>query len=470
MSAPPIADESIPHVSLRETLALRQLETAARYLYVNLWPAPFVAIGMAAILSGWFAVLPLAVWAGATIVTQSVLAALLHRFLQGEAHVAHRGKWTALLGAALFVSSCAFAGVALLFWVDNDRLNNVLLYAFVAAGLASAGGESAPSPALTVANLAPYGLIFASLPLIHERFPLSLGFAGLACIYVCIVVIYAKSVRQLAREMLLLREEKRALIVRLQDALADATAARRRAETASRAKSQFLANMSHELRTPLNAVLGFSEVIRDRLFGDDAIGRYSDYAGAIHTSGGYLLGLINDVLDLSKIEAGKLELACERFDLVRDADEALRFVEPQALRKNIQLVRDMPGELDILADKRALRQIAVNLLSNAVKFTPADGTVTLVLRRLADGSVSLAVSDTGIGIRPDDMQRVLESFGQGRHDILPTEDHGTGLGLAIAKSLAEAHSGTIKIDSALGEGTTVTVTLPQAPQDKTLAA
>jgi two-component system cell cycle sensor histidine kinase PleC len=470
MSAPPIADEFVPNTSLRETLALRQLETAARYLYVNLWPAPFVAIGMAAILSCWFAFLPLAAWAGATIVTQSVLAGLLYRFLHDAAHAAHRQKWAALLGAALFVSSCAFAGVALVFWVDNNRLNNVLLYVFVAAGLASAGGESAPSPALTLANLTPYGLIFVSLSLIHERFPLSLGFAGFACVYVGIIVMYAKSARKLARELLLLREEKRALIGRLQDALSDATAARRRAETASRAKSQFLANMSHELRTPLNAVLGFSEVIRDRLFGDNALMRYSDYAGAIHTSGVYLLGLINDVLDLSKIEAGKLELAPERFDLVRDTDEALRFVEPQALRKAIQLVRDVPAELDIVADKRALRQIAVNLLSNAVKFTPAGGTVTLVLRRLDDGNVSLAVRDTGIGIRPEDMQRVLESFGQGRHDILPTEDHGTGLGLAIAKSLAEAHGGTIAIDSTLGEGTTITVTVPQAAQDKTLAA
>jgi signal transduction histidine kinase len=203
-------------------------------------------------------------------------------------------------------------------------------------------------------------------------------------------------------------------------------------------------------------------VIRDRLFGDDAMLRYADYAANIHASGTHLLGLINDVLDLSKIEAGKLELSPEPFDLAQDASEALRFVEPQAARKHVELVREIPESLDVVADKRALRQITVNLLANAVKFTPEGGIVTLSLRRDPNGDVVLAVSDTGVGIHPDDMPRVLESFGQGRHDVTPPDEHGTGLGLAIVKSLIEAHGGRIDIASQVGEGTTVAVTLPQA--------
>ena len=446
---------------LRATLELRLLETAARYLYVNSLPLPFVIIGLCVILWHWYPLTSLVSWAAVALVSWLVLGALLHRFLHDGARLRDRKQWSVRIAISLFIATCALMSAAFLFWAPGDRMNNVLLYVFVAAGMASAAGQSAPSRILAVANLLPYGVTFLGLSLLHETFPFSLGFAALEFIYFGLIVMYARAVHQLAYEMLLLREEKRSLIGRLEAALADATAARKKAETASRAKSQFLANMSHELRTPLNAVLGFAEVIRDRLFGDDAILRYAEYAANIHVSGTHLLGLINDVLDLSKIEAGKLELTPERFDLAQDLGEALRFVEPQAARKNVELVREIPESLNVFADKRALRQIAVNLLANAVKFTPEGGNVTLSLRKDPGGEVTLAVSDTGVGIRPEDMSRVLETFGQGRHDVTPPDEHGTGLGLAIVKSLIEAHGGRIGIESTLGEGTTVTVTLPQ---------
>ena len=455
-------DAAAAPVGLRATLELRLLETAARYLYVNSLPLPFVILGLCVILWHWFPLTSLLPWAAVALASWLVLGALLHRFLHDGTRLRDRKRWTMRIAISLFVATCSLTSVAVLFWAPGDRMNNVLLYVFVAAGMASAAGQTAPSRALAVANLLPYGATFLGLSLLHETFPFSLGFAALEFMYFGLIVMYARAVHQLAYEMLLLREEKRSLIGRLEAALADATAARRKAETASRAKSQFLANMSHELRTPLNAVLGFAEVIRDRLFGDDAILRYAEYAANIHVSGSHLLGLINDVLDLSKIEAGKLELTPERFDLAQDLGEALRFVEPQAARKNVELVREIPESMDVFADKRALRQIAVNLLANAVKFTPEGGNVTLSLRKDAGGDVTLAVSDTGVGIRPEDMSRVLETFGQGRHDVTPADEHGTGLGLAIVKSLIEAHGGQIGIESALGEGTTVTVTLPQA--------
>jgi two-component system cell cycle sensor histidine kinase PleC len=460
MSAPYRPEDAAPPASLRATLELRLLETAARYLYVNSLPLPFVIIGLCVLLWHWYPLASLITWAAFALVSWLVLGAMLHRFLHDGARLRHRKQWVVRIAISLFIATCALMSAAVLFWAPGDRMNNVLLYVFVAAGMASAAGQSAPSRMLAAANLLPYGATFLGLSLLHEAFPYSLGFAALEFIYFGLIVMYARAVHQLAYEMLLLREEKRSLIGRLEAALSDATIARKRAETASRAKSQFLANMSHELRTPLNAVLGFAEVIRDRLFGDDAMPRYADYAANIHASGSHLLGLINDVLDLSKIEAGKLELTPERFDLAQDLGEAFRFVEPQAARKSVELVREIPESLDVFADKRALRQIAVNLLGNAVKFTPEGGTVTLSLRKDPNGDVALSVSDTGIGIRPEDMPRVLETFGQARHDVTPPDEHGTGLGLAIVKSLIEAHGGRIGIESTLGEGTTVTVTLP----------
>ena len=374
-------DTAAAPAGLRATLELRLLETAARYLYVNSLPLPFVIIGLCVILWHWYPLTSLLSWAAIALASWLVLGALLHRFLHDNARLRRRKQWAVRIAISLFIATCALVSAAMLFWAPGDRTNNVLLYVFIAAGMASAAGQSAPSRLLAVANLLPYGTTFLGLALLHETFPFSLGFAALVFIYFGLIVMYASAVHQLAYEMLLLREEKRSLIGRLETALADATAARKKAETASRAKSQFLANMSHELRTPLNAVLGFAEVIRDRLFGDDAVLRYAEYAGNIHASGNHLLGLINDVLDLSKIEAGKLELTPEHFDLAQDLGEALRFVEPQAARKNVELVREIPESMNVFADKRALRQIAVNLLANAVKFTPEGGNVTLSFQR-----------------------------------------------------------------------------------------
>src|ERR1700678_217676 len=389
MSAPQRPEDvtTAPAV-LRATVELRLLETAARYLYVNSLPLPFVIIGLCVILWHWYPLTSLMSWAACALASWLVLGALLHRFLHDDARLRDRKQWTVRISISLFIATCALVSAAFLFWAPGDRTNNVLLYVFIAAGMASAAGQSAPSRLLAAANLLPYGATFLGLSLLHETFPFSLGFAALEFIYFGLIVMYARAVHQLAYEMLLLREEKRSLIGRLEAALADATTARKKAETASRAKSQFLANMSHELRTPLNAVLGFAEVIRDRLFGDDAILRYADYADNIHVSGTHLLGLINDVLDLSKIEAGKLELAPEHFDLAQDLSEALRLVEPQAARKNVELVREIPESMNVFADKRALRQISVNLLANAVKFTPDGGNVTLSLHKDAKGDVT----------------------------------------------------------------------------------
>jgi PAS domain S-box-containing protein len=239
------------------------------------------------------------------------------------------------------------------------------------------------------------------------------------------------------------------------------TRAKNEAEQASRAKSEFLANMSHELRTPLNAILGFSQVIRDRHFGDDAT-RYGEYAANIHDSGEMLLALISDILEMSKLEAGKLKLAEEIVDLGQVVECCRRMVAGRAEDGGLVLDISLPAQpVTLRGDERALKQILLNLLSNAVKFTQVGGKVSLSLARTAAGDIRLVVADNGIGIHPTAQRRLFQPFFQVDHAATRRKG-GTGLGLAITKDLTELHGGTIGIDSAPGIGTTVTVTLPAA--------
>jgi cell cycle sensor histidine kinase DivJ len=240
--------------------------------------------------------------------------------------------------------------------------------------------------------------------------------------------------------------------------------ARDAALSASRAKSRFLANMSHELRTPLNAIIGFSEVMTREMFGPVGSARYQEYSRLIHESGGHLLELINGVLDMSKIEAGKFELYEELFVLEDAVESAVRFVRMQAERGGVVLRTHIaPGARTIFADKRAIKQILVNLLSNGVKFTPRGGEVQVRVSVDARG-LELAVSDTGVGIAPADVQRLGQPFEQVEGEHVRSKE-GTGLGLALVKGLAAMHGGDAQLESVLGEGTTVRVRLPYAVVD-----
>jgi PAS domain S-box-containing protein len=237
--------------------------------------------------------------------------------------------------------------------------------------------------------------------------------------------------------------------------------AKNEAEQANRAKSEFLANMSHELRTPLNAILGFSQVIRDRHFGDD-IARYSQYAANIHDSGEMLLALISDILEMSKLEAGKLKLAEEVVDLEKVVESCRTMVAGRAQDGGIAITSLLPpSPIRLRGDQRALKQILLNLMSNAIKFTHSGGSVSISLAKADSGEIQLTVADSGIGIKPSALAKVFQPFYQIDHAATRAKG-GTGLGLAISKHLAELHGGTIAIDSKIGIGTTVTVTLPAA--------
>jgi two-component system cell cycle sensor histidine kinase PleC len=236
--------------------------------------------------------------------------------------------------------------------------------------------------------------------------------------------------------------------------------AREAAEQASRSKTAFLANMSHELRTPLNAIIGFSELIQQQVYGPLRPARYVDYIGDIHASGNHLLMIINDILDMAKIEAGRMELHEEEVDLEAVMRSVLRFFAARAEQDGLvlRLVCDT-GLPRLLADQRAIRQILLNLLSNAIKFTSGGGVIIVRAGRLTSGEIELAVADSGIGIDPEHIEAVLAPFGQIAHEHNRSHD-GTGLGLPLVRAFAELHGASFSIDSAVGRGTTVMVRFP----------
>jgi len=232
----------------------------------------------------------------------------------------------------------------------------------------------------------------------------------------------------------------------------------RQLEIASKHKSDFLANMSHELRTPLNAIIGFSEALKERMFGE-LNDKQAEYVEDIHASGRHLLALINDILDLSKVEAGRMELDLAEFDVPSTLENAMTLVKERAQRHGIRLALDVgPGVSAFVADERKVKQILLNLLSNAVKFTPEGGKVSVSAVR-PNGALEIAVSDTGVGIAPEDREAIFEEFRQVGKDYTRKAE-GTGLGLALTRRFVELHGGTIRVDSEIGMGSTFTFALP----------
>jgi PAS domain S-box-containing protein len=237
-------------------------------------------------------------------------------------------------------------------------------------------------------------------------------------------------------------------------------AAKEQADYASRSKSEFLANMSHELRTPLNAIIGFSEIIKDELFGKVGNAQYVEYAKDIYDSGELLLSLINDILDMSKIEAGKRELSESLINVGRTIQACLRLVAARAKMSKQNLIVKIPRDFpDLRGEERAFKQILVNIMTNAIKFTPEGGNITIDGAILPDRSVQIMVMDTGIGIAPEHIPVVLAPFGQ-IESSLSRKNQGTGLGLPLTKALVELHGGQMEIQSELGKGTSVILTFP----------
>jgi two-component system cell cycle sensor histidine kinase PleC len=250
------------------------------------------------------------------------------------------------------------------------------------------------------------------------------------------------------------------LLIRSIDLRLDLAAARDQAEAANNAKSEFIANMSHELRTPLNAIIGFSEMMMHEAFGPLGSDRYKEYVGDILASSNHLLSLLSEILDLSKIEANKMELSEERCDLGDLVGNCLTFVDERADRAGIRLVNHVAKPSPtVWADERALKQIVLNLLSNAIKFTPVDGEVAVKAEVGDNGNLILAVEDTGIGIAADDIPKAMDPFGQ-VESAYTRKYEGTGLGLPLVKALVELHQGSFALQSEVGKGTAAVVEFP----------
>jgi len=387
--------------------------------------------------------------------------------MRGDVHSAGKAHQRVLCaGALMSVSNSVWATLALLFWQPHQTSEQFFIIVLLASGIPYAMATMAVSFEAFLISAAPLASALILRPLFVES-SLFTGVAALDFVYCAMMFFVAKQLNDTTTSMLRIKENNGDLLVQLAKAKADSDAARYRAERLNQAKSTFLANMSHELRTPLNAILGFSEVIHNEMLGPVGQPLYKDYAGDIHSSGGHLLTLINDVLDLSRIEAGRLSLAPVVLSVAEAAADVRRVAEGAAQKNNVTLKLDIPADAPFLrVDERALRQVLLNLITNAIKFAPG-GTVTLSARAGSSAfgrqGATVIIEDTGIGIKKQDLAMVLEAFGQ-----VPDEDlamtasleRGTGLGLPIVRGLVEAHGGKFVLESEVGKGTRAIIHWP----------
>jgi two-component system cell cycle sensor histidine kinase PleC len=363
-----------------------------------------------------------------------------------------------------FVMTQAFGSAAWgllpwLCWEKGNALNHMFLAACVMAVIAGLVVARGSNMRMYVANLLPLSLMTAG------RF--LLGDTVTDMVMGVVTPVVAFQMWYTGRPLVLrmaddarLRFKVEDLARELEETRDEALRKRFEAETASASKTAFLANMSHELRTPLNAILGFSEIIAQECFGPVGSERYRDYAGDIHSSGAHLLSLINDLLDVAKIEAGRMEIAPHMLDAGRALDIGLKLIGTKAREKDQTLVIAVEDNApELYADERALKQILINLVSNAVKFTPLGGRIEVIGSRAANGDFQIMVRDNGPGIPREKLDSIFQPFNQvdNRFD---RQAGGTGLGLALVRGLAELHGGRAWIESELGRGCCVFVTLP----------
>ncbi len=451
-----LAPKEAPEVKLIDD----QLAMARSATLGNLYAMPVVAALLSVTEYGALPLWRLAVWP-VLLIVGGILSELYHHHLQRHADHSRRdvGRRARAMARITLLFSIMWCGMAYDLYIPGNVSSEAILFTALACSLAGWSAMGGYHLATAVAPMPAYLLTLTAMPLAggqHNGWVLSI----IAVAFWAIMRTHLISNYLTRERMLRLEHEREGLIDGLKAAKDESDGARERAELASQAKSAFLANMSHELRTPLNAILGFSEIISTRAMGPSAIDQYSEYAGYIHGSGEHLLSLINDILDLAKIEAGRLVLRESEIDLRVLMDDTAKMMGAKAIAGGVSFAvhveRSFPN---LLGDERALRQILVNLSSNAIKFTPPGGRVTAFAGVLPEGSLAFGLDDTGIGIAAEEHAKVFESFGQGRHDAI-LADKGTGLGLPIVKGLAEAHGGYVMLNSTPNLGTRITIVLP----------
>jgi two-component system, cell cycle sensor histidine kinase PleC len=431
-----------PQTEAQTSLAMKKIRMAAANLKLGMQAMPGVVVVIAILNCMWTPWPLAAAWAAGTIFMW-YLSWQVFRGLEARPNTAGTRADVLKIFAATGGFVLALGAQGILFWAPNDPSNQMTVILILLACTLASAITAAWLP-LSLLQIVCYVSVVTAM-LISTQTVVNVALGILAIFFGIFLLGMISNLHAYSVRLLTLEDHKDALIEQLR--------------ASNRAKSDFLANMSHELRTPMNAILGFSEVIKDELMGPNHQPLYRSYAKDIHTSGAHLLGLINDILDLSKIEAGKFELKESEVDVFEIVEDTKRIISLKAAQKGVALINQIPPGLIVWADAAALRQVSLNLASNALKFTPSGGSIRTFLE-IIDGKFTFATQDTGCGIRPEDLTRVFENFGQGRHDVASAEK-GTGLGLPIVRGLVRAHGGDVTIESTLGKGTTVLVTIGQ---------
>ena len=417
----------------------------------------------------WLPTPIVAVWSGAVLLTAMIIVLTARRFLAKPPDEVRLKLWRRLFAAAEGMHGLAWSLLLLLFVSVDAPGAKVFVTTALLIVSALTVMLSATIPMAVYAGLTP--IIVGIMVFFWDRRDMdSVTMALMAASAQLFFIFLANRLYASSVASITFRAEKDALIAELETANANSDEARRKAEEANLAKSRFLATMSHELRTPLNAILGFSEVMKNEIFGVHANAAYKEYSADIHGSGQHLLNLINEILDLSRIEAGKYELNEEALSLSTIVEDCQHMLALRAKAKG-QSIRALaePQLPRVWADERAIRQAVLNVLSNAIKFTPQGGEITIKVGWTATGGQYVSVSDTGPGIPENEIPIVMQSFGRGSLAI-KTAEQGSGLGLPIVKGLIDLHGGGFHLKSRPRAGTEVTITLPAERVMDTLAA
>jgi two-component system, cell cycle sensor histidine kinase PleC len=421
-----------------------------------------VLIGaIAATSSLWMPSQHLLVWLTLVLTALCVQTALASHFLKQTLAPENIALWRRIFVLADGVQGAAWALILHMLLItefDAARMFVVFLVLILSAVIAML---SATVPMAVYVSLIPLtgSMVWFFLPIqeVDKMMFMAMAMGGQIFFLFLSNRLYSSTVIALES-----RAEKDAMLIELEQAKSNSDEARRRAEEANLAKSRFLATMSHELRTPLNAILGFSEVMKNEVFGGHSSASYKEYSGDIHSSGQHLLNLINEILDLSRIEAGRYELTEESIPLADIVDECRHMLNLRARNKNQTLTASIDKTLPRLwADERAVRQVILNLLSNAIKFTPANGDIKIQVGWTSSGGQYVSIKDSGPGIPEEEIPVVMASFGRGSL-ALKTAEQGSGLGLPIVKGLVDLHGGNFQLISKVREGTEVRVTFPSA--------